>query len=257
MRKILGTVAAIAAISMSVGAQAAPIDIDLFTTGQGPLTDTSVDATAVSSSIIGADIIGGERDMSSNLTALNAPGNVSSEVGGGKYAFSITNGEQGVGVLQWDGADNSMGVNYTGLGGVDLTDLFTNTAIELIVNGSDGFFTFAIQIWTDASNWSILTLLANEQAYIDPGVAHYIPLAAFSSCGFGNPGDPIFVTCGGTGADLTNVGAIQATISSLDNGGLDLTLDQVRVVPEPGSLALAGLGLLGLGALRRRNGKQA
>lgn len=258
MKKILGTAVAVAAMFMSSGAQATPVTIDLFN-GTQTATDSSADGAAVSSSALGADIIGGERDLSSNLVVKQANGIAESVVGFGKYSFSVGSGAKGIGTIQWDGVDNSPALSF-GLGNLDLTDMFSNTAIEMIINEADHPFNFWVEAYTDATSWSRLMFVANVVTpYQDPGEPHYISFAGFTNaaCGVSNPAIGLVgIQCGATAVDITRVNAIQVIIDPLaQTGAFDITIDQVRAIPEPGSLALAGLGLLGLAGLRRR--KQA
>lgn len=63
--------------------------------------------------------------------------------------------------------------------------------------------------------------------------------------------DPEFAGFAFTGAMLTGTNDILQFIIN-GPGGYDLTVDQIAVVPEPGMVALFGLGLAGLGFARRR-----
>jgi PEP-CTERM motif len=64
------------------------------------------------------------------------------------------------------------------------------------------------------------------------------------------PGVPLFIAL--SGAQLSSV-TQGGTLSFFFTGpDYDLTIDNLRLVPEPASLALLGLGLIGLGAARRR-----
>ena len=99
------------------------ITIDDFSTNQAALTLTYPPAgTSASSSVSGAGILGGERDMQINLTGGVIAGNTeTSGVSSGFYSYSQDATIAGNGVLQWDGTDGSAALNATGLGGVDLT----------------------------------------------------------------------------------------------------------------------------------------
>jgi PEP-CTERM motif len=65
------------------------------------------------------------------------------------------------------------------------------------------------------------------------------------------PGVPLFLALSGAQMDaLTAGGNLKFTFAGPND--YDLTIDNLTLVPEPGSLALLGAGLIGLGLSRRR-----
>jgi hypothetical protein len=284
MNKQWKLTAGAAALAMSFGAQAGTVD--LFTTEQLLAKDFVNGAFNSTDSIYSqagaaADttILGGYRDLVvSNLTGGTAVTGSSINVTGGQLYFSTDTGATGQGQIQWDGDDsagNVFDIATSGLGGLDLTIGGTLTAFELTTVFSDQGWVFDITMYSSAATWTKVSLDATSVGTGLPGSQtsphiSYIPFSAFTTdalCGtYGAAPGVNAITCGGTGADATSLGALVATLNvgdalAPDGTGsapqgrtiaVDLQLDSIRTVPEPGVLALMGMGLMAAGFASRR-----
>ncbi|ACV36202.1 PEP-CTERM sorting domain-containing protein [Accumulibacter sp.] len=260
MKKTLGAIAV--AVALGASASASAVTIDLFSTDQAYLTDTVIDGVGLFSQVAEAglpvgNILGGYRDLGVETKVSTNPAvrNASIGVDTGAVSFNTDSGASGTGMILWDGSHAATGftdVNTTGLGGVDLGSPFASS-FQLDIVFADAGFDFILTAWTDDTHWSSVKL--NSLAHPVPGVS-LIPFLAFLDCDNMIPG--AVTTCAGSPGswnpvDFSSVGALQALIDPLGTFvSLDLTLDSVTTVPEPGSLVLAGLGLLALGGIRRR-----
>jgi len=277
--------------------QGAYVDADAsgFTGGNTlPTTTTTlppnVGADAVGGTIGSGDatILGGNRDMFVALAVDPggaAPASIevftSAACPTGCLSFNNQSGSQSRGQVQWDGLNDVVegtdgrAINYTGLSGVSFDP---NGAFKVGVISADFGFRFDITLYTDDTHWTQVSLQSNlHTAFSETTIA----LAAFSQgfcdlpnafpantipgLGAGWPLTTSFgvvndINCGSGGAvDLNSIGAMVVDIDPLgETVDIDLRIDYIRTpVPEPGSVALLGAGLLGLFGVGRRFRKLA
>ena len=186
------------------------------------------------SSISDPVVLGGERDVWLSRNSANS-GSVSVDVNGsftGALAYASSPATTGNAVISYDGADGVSGLNYTGLGGIDLTQAGANYGLALGTtsdNGASALFT----IYTDATHYSTYTVpVASDFTFT---FTRY----------FVNFND--FVPAGGAGGvDFTNVGAITIGLDGNTNPGTDIGVDYfLATVPEPsGSLLILASGMI-------------
>jgi len=268
MKKFAKMALATAIAGLSFAASAGLVLIDDFNTENQYVQDLTTDPTGVdgvkSSSGWSSSIMGGYRDIFAtkvgNIDNDPGPGyggtGVTMQVRNGLLSFSTADGDNVMGYVRWDGSSTGADINKTGLGGVSLA---SETAFKLDVTRSDQGYPFVIEVYTDTDRWSQLTVYAKTTRTnpatpnVDYAYTEYIDFADFLGVSRTLASGAELVVGSGGSVDFANVGAMQAIINLGGYiGAVDLALDTVSAVPEPESVALVGLGLLGLAATRRR-----
>jgi len=210
--------------------------IDTFDLSQSAVANSGGDQATLAD---GASVIGGERELFADyMMGGGSISSVANQAADGLLSFSSDAGTFGMGMIIWDGDDNSTGVfNPIGLGGVDFTEGGTQDRIVVGVYSADLPAELRFTFYTDAGNTSEASLMI-PGGILAPGGTYELPYAAFG------------VMAGG-GADWTNIGAIRMEILPAGPDA-DLRLDFIATAtPTPGALAVAGLAGM-LGARRRR-----
>jgi hypothetical protein len=193
--------------------RAAPGTVDTFDTDQTTIervVGTDPIPSSVSSTASGGDILGGERDIQITIDAGTTTGNrLSSGVGTSLLSVGYEPSIEGTAEIVWDGPDgDATSIDFTGLGGVDLTESGAQDAFIIRINSDDLAASLIIEVFTDSGNSSTATL--NLPGSIFSPEDRTVPFSSFTA----NLG---------TGADFENVGAIVLSVTSTTP--LDLEID--------------------------------
>ena len=175
--------------------------VDNFTGDDGPTVDEFPAGTPVTEGFAAALAVGGNRKFTAEF--VSGPDGEEVSVRTEMMALRVNPDVQSIGryTVTWDGTAGAF--NPTGLGGLDLTALDGAGFClnEVFVDQPGGSIT--VRVYTDAANFSEATL------------SSLTPLSAQNFfVSFTGGGDANFAPAGGSGADFTDVGAIQLIVAA-------------------------------------------
>lgn len=184
--------------TQAVGAAGTLID-DFDTTTQTVLASDPGSSTD-DFALVAPESIGGERDLSVALTSIASSLQLAAnDTVTGILVFDASSGATGSRRVTYDGVDGDAAtLDATGLGGIDLT---ASDSVGLRFRiGADQASTLVVRVYTSATDFSIanIAIPVTGGAPTDTLIVRY--------------GD--FTVVGGTGADFTNVGAIEFAIET-------------------------------------------
>jgi len=215
-----------------------PQDVTVITPATNGFSESDSFASIIGPGPNPGEIGDGQRD----LQVLNAVadmgfegGNARARVAAGALSISNEDGIDSDVYITWDGDDNSANVTSNGLGGIDLT-ADGALGFYLSVLAIDLNVTITVEVWDTIGGQATYS-----ETYANPVDSDFYAFTSFLPLG---------------DVDFTTVGAIQMRISGPT--AYDARIDFLETrptgddVPTPATVALIGLGLAGMGALRRR-----
>jgi large repetitive protein len=179
--------------------------IDSFASTSQFVTASAHGGRTQSSSSASPDAVGGHRNLYAQLTSTGGGVSLGADSDfAGLLDFSSNSASTGTYWVNWDGNNgNAATLNPTGLGGVDLTSQGASTGIEINAADDRTGGTLMLKVYTDANDWSFASvpLTDNSDGSLSAGGSQIVPFSSFA-------------VGGGSGANFTNVGAIQLGINS-------------------------------------------
>jgi hypothetical protein len=252
------------ALALALGAAVAQADtvvIDDFNDpfaapGQSVTSDGSpASVSDVATGLTG--VLGGSRSLTINCISgcvdNSASRFASLGVEVGELAWVNGTNVRSVASVLWDKDGAGLGFDMLAAG---------NNIVATVLEADLGF-NYVLTLSTDAGNRTEL-ISGTVNAVVDGSPEDSFYDLSWFTLASGNyflGGLPFTITQVGSGVDLTNVNSISLELSNVGecyvsgdtcSTAVDLRLDNARVVSEPGSIALAGLALLGLAGMSRR-----
>jgi hypothetical protein len=226
---------ALFSVALVASSAQAVVLIDTFDDTTQVIEETSVGSYP--NSAVASEALGGTRDMTLIIDTAASADHVlqANRNGNGLFQYFESDGN-GTFELVYDGDNDATTLDPIGLGGVDLT--MGGATRILLASLSDQDTDLTMTVYSDAGN-------ASELMAVAPMGGDFTNVEfAFSD----------FVPTIGAGADFTSVGAIALSIP-VGVSGNDLQIDFITTagpVPEPSTLVLMAMGLLGMGMISRR-----
>jgi hypothetical protein len=236
MRRISLALAATLVLGLPFSAGA--IGIDDFSTEQFAALGFG-DAGPADDGAAAPEAIGGTREITLERdgVSLGTSSADSSLSDGGLFSLSNGAGVTAVATLVYDGTADGT-TNFNGLGGASVIGGGEDTLRVIARSDLDG--TVRIQFHSGSATDYLFADIAVTGAGAGDGPFQIFDISLAS------------LQTQGSGADLGNLGAIQAILSG--ESSVDLQIDSIStfVIPEPTTVALMGLGLTGLAVAGRR-----